>query len=74
MNDGSKRILGSFTGHKIRKAWNKTRVKYMPAKRRQNLAQTDKWYYKKEWSEKFLDSKGAFYNGSDNNNEIFKWK
>ena len=55
-----------------KKIWNKTRVKYMPVKRRQNLAETDKGsYYKEEWLEEFLDSKGAFYNGNeiDNNDE-----
>ena len=70
MPDGRKRILGPFTGRKKRKAWNKTRVKYMPVKRRQNLAETDKGsYYKEEWLEEFLNSKGAFNNGnkSDNN-------
>ena len=75
MPDGRKRILGPFTGRKKRKAWNKTRVKYMPVKRRQNLAETDKGsYHKKEWLEEFLDSKGAFYNvnESDNDNESFK--
>ena len=74
MPDGRKRILVPFTGRKKRKAWNETRVKYMPVKRRQNLAETDKGsYYKEEWLEEFLDSKGAFYNGneSDNNNESF---
>ena len=66
MPDGRKRILGPFTGRKKRKAWNKTRVKYMPVKRRQNLAETDKGsYYKEEWLEEFLDSKGAFYNGNE---------
>ena len=75
MPDGRKRILGPLTERKKRKAWNKTRVKYMPVKRRQNLAETGKGsYYKEEWLEEFLDSKGAFYNGneSDNNNESFK--
>ena len=38
---GRKQILGPFTGHKNRKAWNKIRVKYMPVIRRQNLAETD---------------------------------
>ena len=33
--------VGSFTGRKKWKAWNKIRVKYMPVKRRQNLAETD---------------------------------
>ena len=56
MPAGRKRILGSFTGRKKRKAWNKTRVKYMPVKRRQNLAETDKEsYYNEEWLEEFLD-------------------
>ena len=75
MPDGRKRILGPFTGRKKRRAWNKTRVKYMSVKRRQNLAETDKRsYYKEEWLEEFLDSKGAFYNGneSENNNESFQ--
>ena len=75
MPDGRKRILGPFTGRKKRRAWNKTRVKYMSVKRRQNLAETDKRsYYKEEWLEEFLDSKGAFYNvnESDNNNESLK--
>ena len=46
----------------------------MPVKRRQNLAETVKGsYYKEEWLEEFLDSKGAFYNGneSDNNDESY---
>ena len=34
MPDGRKRILGLFTGRGKQKAWNKTRVKYMPVKRR----------------------------------------
>ena len=75
MPDGRKGILGLFTGLKKRKAWNKTRVKYMPVKRRQNLVETGKGsYYKEEWLEEFLDSKGAFYNSneSDNNSESFK--
>ena len=29
MSDGRKRILSPFTGHKKRKAWNKTGVKCM---------------------------------------------
>ena len=80
MPDGRKRILSPFTGRKKLKAWNKTRVKYMPVKRRQNLAETDKRsYYKEaeeEWLEEFLDSKAAFYNGneSDNNDESYNVK
>ena len=41
MSDGRKLILSPFTGHKKRKALNKTREKYMPNERRQNLAETD---------------------------------
>ena len=38
MLDGRKRIMGPFTGRKKQKTRNKTRVKYMPVKRRLNLA------------------------------------
>ena len=42
----------------------------MPIKRRQNLAETDRGsYYKEEWLEEFLDSKGAFYNGNESDND-----
>ena len=52
MPDGRKRILSPFNGRKKWKTWNKTRVKYIPVKRRQNLAETDKGsYYKEEWLE-----------------------
>ena len=66
MSDGCKRILSFFTGHRKRKAWNKTREKYKPVKRRQNLAGTDRrsCYNKEEWLEEFLDGKSAFYNDS----------
>ena len=38
----------------------------MPLKRRWNLAETDRGsYYKEEWIDKFLDSKGAFYNSNE---------
>ena len=41
----------------------------MPVKRRQNLAETGKGsFYNEEWLE-FLDSKGAFYNGNESNND-----
>ena len=47
MSDDHKLILSPFTGLKKRKAWNKTREKYMPVKRRQ--AETDmELYYNKE--------------------------
>ena len=66
MLDGSKQILSPFTERKKQKAWNKTREKYI-IKRRQNLAETDRGsYYKEEWLEEFLDSKGAFCNGNEN--------
>ena len=61
MPDGHKRVLSPFTGRK--KRLHKTREKYMPVKRRQNLAETDMVsYYKEEWLAEFFDSKGAFYN------------
>ena len=67
MSGGRKRILSLFTGHKNQKPWNKTREKYMPEERRQNLAETDRgsYYIPEEWLEEFLDDKGAFYNGSE---------
>ena len=50
--------------------WNNTREKYMPVKRRQNLAETDKGsYYKVERLQQLLDSKGALYNGNDSDND-----
>ena len=72
MLDGCKRILSPFTGCKKRKAWNKTRESYIPVKRTQNLAETDRGsYYKEECLEEFLDSKGVICNSneSDDNNE-----
>ena len=66
---GRKRILSPFTVGKKRKAWNKTREKYMPVKRKLNLAETDRGsYHKEEWLEEFLDSKGTFYNGNESDN------
>ena len=47
MSDGHKLILSTFTGHKKRKAWNRTREKYMPEERRLNLAETDRGSYYK---------------------------
>ena len=47
MSDGRKLILSPFTGCKKRKAWNKTREKYITVKRRQ--IETDRGsYYNKE--------------------------
>ena len=68
MSDGCKQILSPSTARKKRKAWNKTRGKYMSVKRKQNLAETDKgsYYNKGKWSEEFLDGKDAFHNGSEN--------
>ena len=39
----------------------------MPEERRQNLTETDRgpYYNQEEWVKKFLDDKGAFYNGSE---------
>ena len=70
MSDGRKRILSPFTGRKKRMAWNKTREKYMPIKRRQNLVEINRGsYYKEEWLEESLDSKGALYNGNESDND-----
>ena len=41
MSDGRKRLLSPLAGFKTRKAWNKTREKYIPVKRKQNLAEAD---------------------------------
>ena len=42
----------------------------MPVKRKQNLAVTDRRsFYKKERLEEFLDSKWAFYNGNESDND-----
>ena len=67
MSGGCKRILSPFTGRKKRKAHNKTREKYMPEERRQNLAGTDRrsYYKQEEWLEPFLGNKSAFYDGSE---------
>ena len=55
---------------------NKTREKYIPEEREQNLVETDRWSYynQEEWLKEFLDDKGAFYNGiesddTDNDDE-----
>ena len=70
MSDDRKRILCPFTGRKKWKAWNKTREKYMPENRRQNLPETGRGSnYKEEWLKEFLDSKGAFYNGNESDND-----
>ena len=47
MSDSRKRILSPFTGCKKQKAWNKIREKYMPVKRRQNLAVTKRGHVTK---------------------------
>ena len=63
--------MSPFTGRKNGKAWNKTREKYLPEERRQNLAERDRGSYcnQEEWLEEFLDDKRVFYNGfeSDDN-------
>ena len=49
MSDGRKRILSPFTERKKWKAWNNTREKYVPVKRRQSLVETGRGsYYKQE--------------------------
>ena len=41
MSGGHKRILSPLAWRKKQKAWNKTREKYMPEERRQNLTERD---------------------------------
>ena len=42
----------------------------MPVKRRKKLAEKDRRsYYKVEWLEESLDSKVAFYNGNESDND-----
>ena len=42
----------------------------MPAKRRQNSAETDKESYcNEEWLEEFLENTGAFYDGNESDND-----
>ena len=48
MSDGHKLILGPFTWRKNRKAWNKTREKYMPVKRRQTEIDRGSYYSKED--------------------------
>ena len=48
MSDGRKLILSPFTGLKKRKAWNKTREKYMPVKRRKIETGRGSYYNKED--------------------------
>ena len=70
MSGGHKRIPSPFTGGKKRKAWNKTREKYKPKERGQNLAETDWGSYcnQEEWLKTYLDNKGGFYDDSESDN------
>ena len=45
----------------------------MLVKKRQNLAETGRGYYKEELLEEFLESKGAFYNGNESDNDDAKY-
>ena len=66
MSDGCKQILSPFTGRKKRKAWNKIKDKHIPAKRRQNITETNKKHITKRNDQKnFLDSKDRLYNGNE---------
>ena len=42
-------------------------------KKKKNLAETGRGYYKEELLEEFLDSKGAFYNGNESDNDDAKY-
>ena len=69
MPGGRKQILSPFTGCKKQKLWNNSREKYIPVKRRKNLAETDKRsYYKEDWLEELLDGKSTCYNGNESDN------
>ena len=48
MSDGRKLILSPFTGRKKEKAWNKTREKCMPVKRRQIKTHRGSYYNKED--------------------------
>ena len=48
MSDGRKLIMSPFTGRKKRKAWNKTREKYMLVKRRQIETDIGSYYNKED--------------------------
>ena len=48
MSDGRKLILSRFTRRKKRKAWNKTREKYMSVKRRQIETGRGSYYNKED--------------------------
>ena len=48
MRDGHKLILTPFTRRKRRKAWNKTRKKYMPVKRIQIETERGSYYNKED--------------------------
>ena len=47
MSGGHKRILSPINSRKKRKAWSKTREKYLPQERRKNLAETGSGLYYK---------------------------
>ena len=65
--------MSPFTGRKNGKAWNKTREKYLPKERRQNLAERDRGSYcnQEEWLEEFLDDKRVLYNGFESNDNDY---
>ena len=45
MSDGRKLILAPFTGRKKNEKYNIIKEKYIPVKRRQNVAETDRGSY-----------------------------
>ena len=69
MSDGRKRIRSPFTWCKKRKAWNKTKEKYMLIKIRQNLAETDRGSYYKEEQLRQQTRILQWQCGSDNDDE-----
>ena len=53
MSDDRQLVLSPFTERKKRKAWNKTREKYMLEEIRQNLAEADRVSYYKRNGQKY---------------------
>ena len=70
MSDGCKWILSPFMGVKNRKLGIRLEKNICWSKEDTNLAVTDRGsYYKEERLEEFLDSKGAFCNGNESDND-----
>ena len=78
MSGGRKRILCPFTVRKKSKSLEYDKRKIYAGKKKRKFSWNNSWsYYNHEgWFEKFLNGKGAFYNGSssadsDNDDEDY---